>query len=197
MGWHSHTGASQILKRLDPRLSLFPNFPDEERFRAAWDAVEIARPVSYSLFTFGESDLPYFLVLDPGRSGEQVSITQGEVKITRPMIITPDNIHPEFENFFDNADEEELAQFLLTRTASFSHLRLDNRRGAKRIVSDSLEEAVAKLNRQLDADDEDRVAILTAPLPLAGLALFKYAAERVMKSAPDNITELRERGFLP
>ena len=159
--------------------------------------MEIARPVSYSLFTFGESDLPYYLVLDPGRSGEQVSITKGQVKITRPMIITPDNVHPEFENFFENDEEKELAQFILTRSASFSHLRLDNRRGSKRIVSDSLEEAVAKLNRQLDADEEDRVAILAAPLPLAGLAIFKYAAERVMQSAPDNITELRERGFLP
>lgn len=178
-------------------MPLFPNFPDEQRFRAAWDAVEIARPVSYSLFTFGESDLPYFLVLDPGRSGEQVSVTKGEVKITRPMIITPDNVRPEFENFFDNVEEEELAQFILTRTASFSHLRLDNRRGAMRIVSDSVEEAVAKLNRQLDTDDEDRVAVLTAPRPLAGLAIFKYATERIMQSAPDNITELRERGFLP
>jgi hypothetical protein len=178
-------------------LPLFPNFPDEQRFRAAWEAVEIARPVQYSLFTFGESDLPYFLVLDPGRSGEQVSVTQGQVKITRPMIITPDNVRPEFENFFDNREEEELAQFVMARTASFSHLRLDNRRGAKRIVSDSVEEAVAKLNRQLDSDEEDRVAVLTAPLPLAGLALFKYATERILQSAPDNITELRERGFLP
>ena len=32
---------------------------------------------------------------------------------------------------------------------------------------------------------------------LAGFAVFRYAAERVMKSAPENIQELRERGFLP
>lgn len=178
-------------------MSLFPNFPDERRFRAAWNAVEIARPVSYSLFTFGESNLPYFLVLKPGRSGEQVSITQGEVIISRPLIITPDNAPPEFENFFDNAEEQEIADFMLSRTASFSHLKLGNRRGTKRIVSDSDEEAVAKLNKQLDTDEEDRVAILTAPMSLAGLAIFKYAAERIVNSAPDNITELRERGFLP
>lgn len=178
-------------------MPLFPNFPDEQRFRQAWNAVEIVRAVSYSLFTFGESDLPYFLVLSPKQLGQQVAITQGAVKITRPMIVTPDNIDPEFENFFDNAEEEELAHFVMSRTASFSHLRFDNRRGPQRIVSDSLEEAVAKLNRQLDTDEEDRVAILTAPMPLAGLAVFKYATERIIQSAPDNITELRERGFLP
>lgn len=178
-------------------MSLFPRFPDEERFRTAWNAVEIARPVTYSLFTFGESNLPYFLVLNPGRGGEQVAVTQGEVVISRPLIITPDNAPPEFENFFDNDEEAQIAEFLMSRTASFSHLKLGNRRGAKRIVSDSQEEAVAKLNQQLDANDEDRVAILTAPKSLAGLAVFKYAAERIVNSAPDNITELRERGFLP
>lgn len=179
-------------------MPLFPGFPDEQRFRAAWNAVEIARPVTYGLFTFGESDLPYYLVLAAGREGEPVTITQGQVKITRPLIITPDNAEPEFENFFDSDDEEEeLAQFLLSRTASFSHLRLGNRRGEKRIVSDSLEEAVAKLNKQLDNDEEDRIAILTAPRPLAGLAVFKYAMDRIVQSAPDNITELRDRGFLP
>lgn len=165
--------------------------------RAAWDAIEIARPVHYSLFTFGESDLSYFLVLDPGKSGQQVAIAQGQVKVTRPLIITPDNAPPALENFFENADEEEIAAFMLSRTAKFSHLRLGNRQGPRRIVSDSLEEAVAKLNRQLDAEEEDHVAILTAPLPLAGLAVFKYAAQRIMSSAADNITELRERGFLP
>jgi hypothetical protein len=178
-------------------LSLFPRFPDEDKIRDAWNAVEIARPVSYSLFTFGESQLPYYLVLKPARAGEQVSLSQGEVKITRPLIITPDNAPPELENFFENAEEEEIAAFLLSRTASFSHLRLGNRRGPKRLVTDSLEETVSKLNRQLDNEDEDRIAILTAPLPLAGLAVFKYATERIISSAPDNITELRERGFLP
>ncbi|MEZ6113719.1 MAG: hypothetical protein R3C99_22310 [Pirellulaceae bacterium] len=56
---------------------------------------------------------------------------------------------------------------------------------------------MARLNRQLDAEEEDRVAILTAPHGLAGIALMRYAAERVRESAPDNIQELRERGFLP
>ena len=97
---------------------------------------------------------------------------------------------------FDSDEEEEIAEFLMSRTASFSHLRLGNRRGEKRIVTDTSDEAVAKLNRQLDDDEEDRVAILTAPMSLAGLAVFKYAAERIAQSAPDNITELRERGFL-
>lgn len=172
-------------------------FEAERRFRTAWQAVRIVRPVSYSLFTFGESELPYFLVLEPPLAGQPVTIRQGQVNITRPLIITPDNAEPEFQGFFENDEEAGLVKFLLARTATFSHLRLKNVSRAERIVSDNLDEVVARLNRQLDNEEEDRVAILTAPQKYAHVAVMKYAVERVMQSAHDNITELRERGFLP
>lgn len=180
-------------------MSAFDAFEQEQQFRDAWDAVSIARSVPYSLFTFGESELPYYLVLSPKQAGQPVSVRQGLVKITRPLIITPENFEPEFENFFDDEDEMDgrLAHYFLARTASFSHLRMNNRSLARKLSSDSVEETVARLNRQLDDEDEDRVAILTAPAGLAGIAVMRYAADRVMQSARDNITELRERGFLP
>ncbi|REJ85807.1 MAG: hypothetical protein DWQ34_17565 [Planctomycetota bacterium] len=169
----------------------------EERFRAAWESVRVARPVEYGLFTFGESELPYFVVEDAARPGETVEITRGEVKVTRPMIITPQSDHPAFEGFFDDPETEGVASFLLSRTAAFSQLKLENIPGAPELVSDSQEEAVSRLNRRLDSEDEDRVAILTAPHGLARLAVLRYAAERIMQSAPGNIQELRERGFFP
>jgi hypothetical protein len=159
--------------------------------------VRIARGVPYSLFTFGESELPYFLVCNGKRPEGTVSITRGEVRVTRPMIITPDTVQPEFSNFFEAGDDDWVANFLIARTAAFSNLRFENDHSPARIVTDSVEEAVARLNRQLDDDEEDRVAILCAPASLAGFAVFRYAAERVIKSTPENIQELRERGFLP
>ncbi len=177
----------------------FEPFEHERHFREAWEAVAIERPVHYSLFTFGESDLPYFLVCRASQPGELVSLTKGDVRITRPTIITPQSDRPEFRNFFRENDEDGAGfiEFLLARSAAFSHLKFDNTAGPERIVSDSVEEVVARLNRQLDAEEEDRVAILTAPKELAGVALLRYAAERVFASAPDNLQELRERGFLP
>lgn len=176
---------------------VFREFDDERRFRQAWESVAIARPVSQHLFTFGETELPYFLVCEAAEPGGTVSVTRGEVRITRPMIITPDNARPEFRNFFEEGDDEDIVQFLLARSASFSHLKFSNTSGPARIVSDNVEEAVAKLNRQLDDEEEEQVAILTAPRHLAGIAVFRYAAERVWESAPGNLQELRERGFLP
>lgn len=172
-------------------------FENERRFRTAWESVKVVRGVRYSLFTFGETDLPYYLVLSGLNDDHAVSVTQGDVKITRPMIITPGDSGPEFEDFFDNSDDENLAQFVMARSASFSNLRLRNHSAMKHLVSDSVEETVARLNRQLDTEDEDRVAILTAPAAFAGFAVLRYASERIMQSAPENIQELREKGFLP
>lgn len=171
-------------------------FENERRFRAAWESVKIARGVRYSLFTFGETDLPYFLVLSGTDEDHAISVTQGDVKITRPMIITPGNSGPEFEDFFEDSDDQDLAQFVMARTASFSNVKLRNHSGAKRLVSDSVEETIARLNRQLDSEDEDRVAILTAPVGFGGFAVLRYASERIMQSVSDNIQELREKGFL-
>jgi hypothetical protein len=176
---------------------MFNEFDPESQFRTAWESVNIARPVHYSLFTFGETVLPYYLVCADSTPGATVSVTKGEVRIKRPMIITPDSDRPEFEGFFENSEEEGFAEFLLARTARFSNLKFDNTQGEKQIVSDSLEEAVANLNRRLDDEEDDRIAVLTAPQEYAGVAVLRYAAERVMESGPDNIQELRERGFLP
>ncbi|MEX0703918.1 MAG: hypothetical protein WD069_17595 [Planctomycetales bacterium] len=176
---------------------VFDEYERERRFRELWEAVRIERPVPYSLFTFGESVLPYYLVLGLPRGRESVSVTRGEVKITRPRIITPGHDHPEFHNFFEGDEDEGMIQFLLARTAAFSNLQLDNASGPVQIVSDSVEEAVAKLNRRLDDADEDRTAILSAPPPLGKIAVLRYATERVVASGPDNVQELRERGFLP
>jgi len=172
-------------------------FRHSERLRRLWDSVAIVRPVHYSLFTFGESELLYWLVQDADREKTPVRIARGEVRVTRPLIITPDNAQPEFQNFFEDEETAGMAEFLLARSAAFSHLRFNKRQGPQQIVSDSIEEAVDKLNRQLDTEEEDRVAILTAPSGLGSLAVLRYAAERIARSASDNIQELRERGYLP
>lgn len=176
---------------------LFSDFDEELRFRNAWESVQIVRDVEYSLFTFGDSDLPYYLVCEPDTPGDLVSIQRGDVNIARPMILTPDNSHPEFRDFFDESEGGQFIEFLLSRTAAFSNLKMTNRYGPVKLVSDSVEEIVAKLNQELDGEEEDRVAILTAPAALGGLAVLRYTTERVLSSAPDNVQELRERGFLP
>src|ERR1700693_1889240 len=82
----------------------FSEFEERRRFQQAWEQVRIARTVPYGLFTFGESELPYFLVCEAHAASDTVTITRGDVRITRPLIITPDSVHPEFRNFFENGE---------------------------------------------------------------------------------------------
>lgn len=186
---------SQAEGRFGPVMS-FPHEFNEEEFFRLWNSVRIERTVPYGLFTFGDSDLPYFLVCGASSPGETVSVTRGEVRITRPLIVTSDSMQPELRNFFDSINEEQAVQFLLSRTAAFRHLQLTNQSGQAEIVSDSVEEAVERLGRRLDDEDEDRVAILSAPPELGRLAVLRYAVESVVSSAPDNIQDLRDRGLL-
>ncbi|MCH7491080.1 MAG: hypothetical protein IID05_10345 [Gemmatimonadetes bacterium] len=73
----------------------------------------------------------------------------------------------------------------------------DIQSGARRAVTDSVEGAVEKLNQRLDDEEEDRVAILSAPANLGRVAVLRYVTEQILSSAPENVQELRERGFLP
>jgi hypothetical protein len=176
-------------------MSIFDNFEQFQQFRAAWTSIKIERSVEMGLFTFGDSDLPYYLVTSSEKS-QTVRIRRGSVTISRARIITPDSLHPEIRNFFEEHEDLGYIEKLLTRSAAFSNLRLVNDSGPDRIVTDTVEEAVEKLNRQLDDEEEDRVAILSSPSDLSGFAVFRYATERVLASAPGNIQELKERGFL-
>ncbi len=175
----------------------FDHFADYERFKRMWEAVKIVRNVRYSLFTFGDSDMPYFLVCAPPVDEPTVSVKQGSVKITRPLIVTAANAPPQFHNFFEGRDDEDLARCLLARTARFGNMKFDNVIATEHVVTDSVEEATARIGRKLDEEEEDHVAILTAPADLGGVAVLRYCLERVAQSAPDNVTELRERGFIP
>lgn len=174
----------------------FSNFNLEEQLRKLWFSTCIARDVSYSLFTFGNSDLPYYLVEDAKAAGDLVTLHEGQVAVSRPKIITPFNEGPEFEGFFDDSGQERMFSVLLSRTAAFSRMSFSNTHGPSQAQSDNVDEVVGRLNRKLDAEDEDRVAILTAPHGLGGVAVFRYTIERVLRSAPENIQELRERGLL-
>lgn len=175
----------------------FYEFEREKFFREIWESVSIARNVPYTLFTFGNSDLEYYLIVDSEQPNEPVEVSRGVVKITRPMLITPHNARPEFLNFFEETEEGGMIDFLLSRTAAFSNLQIENRKQKSELLSDSVEEVVARLNKTLDREDEDRVAILTAPHGLGGAAILKYTTNRILESAPGNIQELREKGFLP
>ena len=70
---------------------MFEEFEQFQRFKTAWSAVRVERSVEYALFTFGDSELPYYLVTSSADKGAIVRIRRGRVTISRARIITPDS----------------------------------------------------------------------------------------------------------
>ena len=176
-------------------------FAQQRRLAELMERIELPRPVRRSLFTFGDTDLPYVLIIEPGRDG-QAELVAGTVKVTRPTILTPDS-QPQFFGFFEEladqagVDLADFVQFALQRTAAFERLRVANELGMPEKPGGGLEEVLDRVMRRLDDEEDEDTAVLTCPRGLGPLAVLKYAADRISRSAPDNVQELRERGFLP
>ncbi|MFH5806604.1 hypothetical protein [Alienimonas sp. DA493] len=96
----------------------------------------------------------------------------------------------------EGEDGEEVVRFLMSRGVKFGDLKVGHRRLKRGVIARSPERVVEQLKDEI-LDEDDRTAILVAPHGLGGVALLRYAAECIMESAPGNIGELRERGFLP
>ena len=210
---------------------------DPRGFQKLWGSVHVVRKTPFHLFTFGSTELPYKLVLEPKRKGGEVGLCEGEITVARPQIITPGNAWPQFRGFFaddddgpsfdpghgyddgypnspsgglggpggpgdwddamgESEDGERVVRVLMSRGVKFGDLTVGHRRGTRGKVARSPDRVVEQLKGEI-VDEADRTAILVAPHGLGGVALVRYAAECVMESAPGNIGELRERGFLP
>ncbi|MEM1061622.1 MAG: hypothetical protein AAGJ97_04750 [Planctomycetota bacterium] len=165
------------------------------RFREQWDAVRIVRNVPYTLFTFGDTDLPYALVLEPDDDSADAGLVRGQITISRPKIITPGPDRPEFDGFFD--EDDAAATLMMARGVKIPRLRFANTSRDEESVGSDVETLLARVVDRLEDEDEDRVAVLSAPRPLAGTALVRYAVEKAIESTPGNIGDLRDRGLLP
>ena len=183
-------------------------FDPAAALHAMFRRVDVVREPSTTLFTFGDSELEYWLVVDADEPGEPVAVVRGQVTVSRPTLIRPD-ARPELSGFFgdggfEESDGEEwkggdpdAVAFMLSRTAAFQHLKIDNRAGRRELRSDSVGEVVDNLCTRLDAEGEDRVGVLTAPAGLGPAAVLKFATGQIARSTPGNVKELQEKGLLP
>ena len=96
----------------------------------------------------------------------------------------------------DGEDGERVVRFLMARGVSFGDLDIGHRRLRRGRSARTVRSIVDELKAEI-VDEDDRTGILLAPHGLGGVALVRYAAECIAESAPGNVGELRERGFLP
>jgi len=173
----------------------------DKRIEYAVRQTEILRAPRQNLYTFGTTNLYYYLVTEPAYSELMQDITEtvvreGRVIAERPKIVTPyylsrlEGFSPEARRYFEAlAEEHGTGLHGLFYTYKNEPKELN-------IVSDNLPSVVDKLNEKIDKRNDSLAAIIRGEDELWDVSLMKFIYEVTRSSVPYNLRQLGRRGLL-
>ncbi len=173
----------------------------EDRIRYAVRHTEILRAPKQSLYTFGTTNIGYYLLTEPvysdlaGTPTETV-VREGRVVAERPRIVTPyylshlEGFSPEARRYFEALMGEHGPHI----PGVFYTYK--NEPKEMNIVSDNLQAVVDKLNIEIDKRGDPLAAIIKGQDELWDVSLLKFIYEVTRRSLQDNVTQLGSRGLL-
>ncbi len=174
---------------------------DDEKIREAIERTEILRAPKQSLFTFGTTNIYYYLVTEPVYSELVKNVTEtvvreGRVIAERPRIVTPYYLSG-VEGFSSNA-RRYFDALIEAHGPNVPGLLYSYRNEPKElnIVSDNLLSVVEKLNAKIDQRGDPLSTIIKGQDELWDVALMKFIYEMTSKSLKDNIMQMGARGLL-
>lgn len=174
---------------------------DDERIRYAVLGTEILRAPKQSLYTFGTTNITYFLVTQPSYAeskdevGETV-VREGKVVAERPRIVTPfylsrlEGFGTEARRYFDSLMTEH------GPNAAGVFYTYRNEPKDLNIISDSLPSVVDKINTEIDQRGDTLSAIIRGVDTLWDVSLLKFIFELTRQSVGDNVHQMGQRGLL-
>ncbi len=174
---------------------------DDERIREAVRHTEILRAPKQSLYTFGTTNIHYYLVTEPAYSElvESISETvvrEGRVIAERPRLVTPYYLF-HLEGF--GAEAKRYLEALLKehgqniRGLFYSY---KNEPKELNIVSDNLPSVVDKINAEIDQRGDPLTAIIKGEDELWDVSIMRFIYELTSSSLPENIRQMGSRGLL-
>jgi len=174
----------------------------DKRIEDAVRRTEILRVPKQSLYTFGTTNIYYYLVTEPAYSELIENITEtvvreGRVIAEKPKIVTPyylsqlEGFGPEARRFF-----EALVEEYGERGVHGLFYTYKNEPKELNIVSDDLRSVVDKLNAEIDKRSDPLAAIIKGTDELWDVSLMKFIHEITRRSVPDNLSQLGRRGLL-
>ncbi len=178
---------------------------DDEKIRYAVRQTEILRAPQQSLYTFGMTNINYYLVTQPVYSelvepnnigAAETVIREGRVVAEKPRIVTPyylsrlEGFSLEARRYFE-ALMREHGQHIPGLLYTYK-----NEPKELNIVSDSLLAVVARLNAEIDQRGDKLAAIIKGEDELWDVSLLKFIFELTRRSLDDNISQLGRRGLL-
>lgn len=173
----------------------------DKRIEYAVRNTEILRAPRQNLYTFGTTNIYYYLVTEPAYSELMQDVTEtvvreGRVIAEKPKIVTPYYLS-HLEGFSSEARRyfETLAQ---EYGAGLHGLFYTYRNEPKElnIVSNNLRSVVEKLNDKIDLRNDPLAAIIRGEDDLWDVSLMKFIFEVTRSSVPHNLRQLERRGLL-
>lgn len=173
----------------------------DDRIKEAIRNTEILRAPKQSLYTFGTTNIYYYLLTEPAyseliKTPSETVIREGRVIAEKPKIVTPyylsnlDGFSAEARSYFRALADEY--------GANMPGLYYSYRNEPKElnIVSDSLPVMVDKLNARIDRSSDPMAAIIKGEDTLWDVSLMKFIFEITRNSVPGNLEQMQQRGVL-
>ncbi|MFC2038383.1 hypothetical protein ACFLUG_01240 [Chloroflexota bacterium] len=173
----------------------------DKRIDFAVRQTQILRAPRKNLYTFGTTNIYYYLVTKPAYSDligddTETVVREGRVITEKPKIVTPYYLS-RFEGFSEEARRyfEGLAR---EHGPGFQGLlyTYKNEPREMNIVSDNMISVVEKLNKRIDAQNDPLSAIIKGEDDLWDVSLMKFLYEVTRTSVPYNLRQLERRGLL-
>jgi hypothetical protein len=165
-------------------------------------STEILRAPKQNLYTFGTTNIYYYLVTEPSYTdmmgtGTETVIREGRVIAERPKIVTPyylsnlEGFSPEAKRYFQTLMEQFGERSVQGLVYSYK-----NEPKELNIVSEDLRSVIDRLNTEIDRRQEKLAAIIKGEDTLWDVSLMKFIFEVTRTSAPHNFKQLETRGLL-
>lgn len=173
----------------------------DDRIREAVARTEVIRSPKHNLYTFGTTNIHYFLVTEPAyveltRTADETVIREGKVIAERPRIVTPyylaslEGFSTSARRYFENLMET------YGRNSRGIFYSYRNEPKEMNIVSSNLPTVVEKLTAEIDQRGDPLTALIKGIDELWDVALIRFIFEVTSRSLGDNVNQLGARGLL-
>jgi hypothetical protein len=174
---------------------------DDRQIREAVARTEVIRAPKQNLFTFGTTNIYYYLVTEPAatplpRDGDETVVREGRVIAQKPQIVTPYYL-TSLEGFGESA--RRYFDFLVRkygRDAPGLFYTYRNEPKETNVVSSNLLSVIEKIKTDLEQRGDPLTALIKGVDELWDVALVRFIFELTSRSVGDHISQMNERGLL-
>jgi hypothetical protein len=165
----------------------------DKKIQHAIEQTRVLRSPAQNLATFGSTNVYYYLVTE---LMDQVNIVrEGRVIAAKPKIVTPSYLI-NLEGFSGQARRFIELMEAQNPYAPGIFYSYKNEPREMNVISESLEQIVDSINRQIDTQHDPLRAIIAGSEELWDVSLIKFTYELTSRSLHQNLEEFQQYGLL-